>query len=171
MDDEFEQLSPSLDGLEGDKSKKVTGPSLKARAIDFLSRREHSRLELQRKLQRHSDDLAEINQVLDDLALHNWQSDTRFAQSHINRRQDKFGARRLLYELRQHGLDADQLMDAQEQLLQTEFERALLVWQRKFTAPPTDPKQWAKQHRFMANRGFGPDLLRRIIDTIGDNSK
>ena len=45
--EDFEQL-----GSAKEPPSKRKGVSLKARAIDFLSRREHSRLELQRKLQR-----------------------------------------------------------------------------------------------------------------------
>lgn len=168
IDDEFEQLSSSsLE--EGESLKKTTGPSLKARAIDFLSRREHSRLELQRKLQRHSHDLTEINDVLDDLAKQNWQSDERFAQSHLNRRQEKFGSMRLLHELRQHGVESSYLSEIQEQLQETEFKRAQAVWQRKFNAPPADQKEWAKQYRFMASRGFAPNLLRRIIENSDES--
>lgn len=169
INDDFEQLSPSSNLEGGESSEKNIGPSLKARAIDFLSRREHSRLELQRKLQRHSDDLFEINSVLDQLAKGNWQSDERFAQSHLNRRQDKFGSSRLLYELRQHGVEPDSLVEIQEQLQETELQRARAVWQRKFNAPPADQKEWAKQYRFMISRGFAPNLLRRIIDSVDDS--
>ena len=170
-DDDFEQLDLEPIEKPTTQEKAVTqssGPSLKARAIDFLSRREHSRSELHRKLQRHSDDLEAINQLLDQLEQDNWLSNERFAHSLLNRRQHKFGSRRLLYELRQHGVDEEQLQHAQEQLQATEYERAFDVWQRKFGSKPIDQKAWAKQHRFMASRGFSPDLLRRILERVDD---
>lgn len=161
--EDFEQL-----GSAKEPPSKRKGVSLKARAIDFLSRREHSRLELQRKLQRHSDDLEAINQLLDELQAQNWLCDERFTQSLINRRAHKFGSRRLLQELRQQGVDAQHIDLALEQLQDSEFERALEVWERKFGTAPTDQKSYAKQHRFMASRGFSPDLLRKILDRFNE---
>ncbi len=162
--EDFEQLDLTP---EGPSEKK--GPSLKARAIDFLSRREHSRLELQRKLQRHSDDAQAITQLLDELEAQNWLCNERFAQSHLNRRAHKFGSRRLLQELRQQGVDNEQIEILREQLQDTEFERAWEVWERKFGVTPTDQKMYAKQHRFMASRGFSPDLFSKILSRFKDS--
>lgn len=171
-DDDFEQLSSPDSKLETEVSKAKSmrqGPTLKARAVDFLSRREHSRVELRRKLQRHSDDLEEIDHLLDDLEKNNWQSDERYAQSHLNRRAHKFGIRRVVQELRQNGISDEHINMVQEQLRDTEFDRAFEVWERKFGIYPTDQKMYAKQHRFMASRGFSPDLLRRILDRFNDS--
>ncbi len=160
----FEQLDPTP---EAPSPKK--GPSLKARAIDFLSRREHSRLELQRKLQRHCDDMTLIQQLLDELEAQNWLNNERFVQSYVNRRAHKLGQRRVLQELRQQGVETHHLEQVREQLQDSEFDRAYEVWERKFGALPTDQKSYAKQHRFMASRGFSPDFLRKILDRFKDN--
>lgn len=168
--DDFEQLSDSEPALESSKTTSTRrGLTLKARAVDFLSRREHSRVELRRKLQRHSDNSEEIDDLLDDLAKENWQSDERYAQSHLNRRAYKFGTRRVVQELRQNGVSDEHINSVREQLKETEFDRAFEVWERKFGAAPTDQKTYAKQHRFMASRGFSPDLLRRILDRFSDS--
>lgn len=170
MPDEFEQFE-SFEQLAQDKAPQPqarTGPSLKARAVDFLSRREHSRLELQRKLQRHSDDLNDIEALLDELAQENWQSDERYAQSLVNRRAYKLGTARVVQELRQNGVADHHIEMVREQLKETEFERALEVWERKFGTAPEDRKAYAKQHRFMASRGFSPSLLGRILDQLPD---
>lgn len=166
-EDAFEQLGfEDFEQLDTKAEKPISpkGPSLKARAIDFLSRREHSRLELQRKLQRHSDDLALIEKLLDELELQNWLNNERFAQSLVNRRAHKYGNRRIFHELRQQGVESHQLASIQEQLAETELERAQEIWSKKFGFFPTDQKAYAKQFRFMASRGFGPDLLRKILD-------
>lgn len=169
-DEDFEQLvteeSKSTSAATNATRK---GPSLKARAIDFLSRREHSRLELRRKLQRHSDDLDEIDALLDELQKENWQSEARYAQSLINRRAYKFGTARVVQELRQNGVADSHIEAVREQLQESEFERALEVWERKFGSAPEDRKAYAKQHRFMASRGFSPDQLRRILDRLSNS--
>ena len=41
--------------------------SIKGRALRYLSQREHSRAELQRKLARHAEDPGEVVRVLDEL--------------------------------------------------------------------------------------------------------
>ncbi|WP_269901999.1 recombination regulator RecX [Paenalcaligenes faecalis] len=170
-DEEFEQLE--FESLETDAGLTAPtvrrGPSLKARAVDFLSRREHSRAELKRKLQRHCESESEIDALLTDLEKENWLSDERFAHSLVNRRAYKFGARRVLQELRQNGVPDEHISTVLEQLQDTEYDRALEVWQRKFGSAPADQKAYAKQYRFMASRGFSPDLLHRILDRLNDS--
>ncbi|WP_322999748.1 recombination regulator RecX [Castellaniella sp.] len=139
------------------------GPSLKARAVAYLSRREHSRLELQRKLSAYSDDPAEIESVLDDLQRSHWQSDQRYAQAYAHRTAGRQGAQRILGTLRQQGVADDQLDGLQHSLRETEPERALAVWQRKFSAPPRDARDYARQYRFLAGRGFSSDAIRRVL--------
>lgn len=168
--DDFEQLANSDPAAEAVEVKSTRrGPTLKARAVDFLSRREHSRVELRRKLQRHSADPEEIESLLNDLEKENWQSDERYAQSHMNRRADKFGIRRVVQELRQNGVSNEHIDAVKEQLHDTEFDRAFNIWERKFGTAPADQKMYAKQHRFMASRGFSPDLLRRILDRFKES--
>src|SRR3546814_2072501 len=79
-EDDFETLSPDSD--KAGAPPKKTGPSLKARAIGYLSRREHSRHELSRKLAPFTDDPQEIESLLTQLERENWLSNERFAQRH-----------------------------------------------------------------------------------------
>src|SRR3546814_13630963 len=67
--------------------------SLKARAVGFLSRREHSRLELERKLAPYAADAAELERVLDQLEREQWLSNQRFDQALVNRRAQRQGVR------------------------------------------------------------------------------
>ena len=157
-----ERFSP-----ESGKSSK-TGPSLKARAIGYLSRREHSRHELARKLASHvnPDDPAELDQVLNELEQGNWLSNERFAQSLVNRRAPGKGTIAVMHELRQHGLDSGQLESIRQQLADTELQRAQAVWEKKFGVPPASPKEKARQIRFMASRGFSAAVLGKILGDL-----
>jgi len=146
------------------------GPSLKARAVAYLSRREHSRLELRRKLAAHGDDPAEIESVLDELQRLHWQSDERYAQAYAHRTAGRQGAQRILGALRQQGLDENQLSSLRDSLRASEPERALDVWRRKFSAPPADAREYARQYRFLAGRGFSGDVIRRVLDGRGDRA-
>lgn len=149
-----------------------SGPSLKARAIGYLSRREHSRAELQRKLQPYAnpDDPDEIPRLLNELEQGKWLSDQRFAQSLVNRRAPAKGSTVIMHELRQHGLTDTALESIRQQLQGTEYERAQAVWARKFGAAPADAREYARQVRFLASRGFSPAILRRILGELDDFS-
>ena len=161
--DDFETLSPGDDQAGAPKR---TGPSLKARAIGYMSRREHSRHELRRKLAPFTEDPNEIESLLNQLERENWLSNERFAQSLLNRRASRQGASRILSELRQHGVDDNAIANLGQQLQDTELERARAVWQKKFGQLPTNAKDYARQYRFLASRCFAAECLRRILGDI-----
>lgn len=139
------------------------GPSLKARALKLLSMREHSRLELERKLREHEKVEGELAAALDALAARGFISDERVADSVLHRRAAKLGASRVKAELQAKGLDEAVVREAVEQLRGTELERAREVWRRKFGRPPADAAERAKQMRFLAARGFSGEAVRRAI--------
>ncbi len=147
------------------------GPSLKMRAVGYLSRREHAREELARKLAPHAEDLAEVDAVLDALEKEGWLSTERFAQSLVHRRASRQGAARIVQELRQHGVDDTQVAELREQLRATEYDRALDVWKKRFDAKPADRAAYAKQARFLASRGFAHDVIRRILGDGGSDDE
>jgi len=156
---DFEQLAPK---------PKRPGPSLKARAVSLLSRREHSRLELARKLASHVDpgNPQELEQVLDALERDNWLSNQRFAQNLAQRRGAQKGSALVLQELRQHGLSDDQLSSIRHDLQATELQRATEVWKKKFGSAPADAKEYARQFRFLASRGFSSSCLKQILGEL-----
>ena len=80
-------------------------PSLKARALRYLAAREHSRLELGRKLARHAEEGDDVGAVLDWLQAQKFLSEERFAESLVHRRAARFGSSRIMSELQSHGLD------------------------------------------------------------------
>ncbi|RTZ41115.1 recombination regulator RecX [Candidimonas sp. SYP-B2681] len=159
--DDFETLSGQE--ADADVAPPKRGPSLKARAIAILSRRENSRLELQRKLAAYASCDDELENLLDDLERENWLSNERFAQSLVNRRAARQGTSRIVQELRQHGLGDDSIAGISQQLRSTEVDRARVVWEKKFGSAPADAKEYAKQFRFLASRGFSAECLRRIL--------
>lgn len=145
-----------------DTGKPATGPSLKARAVGYLSRREHSRLELGRKLARYGEE-EEIRTVLDSLEKEGWLSTERYAQSVAHRLAAKLGTMRIVHELRQHGVADTQIAELRGNLQATELARASEVWRKRFGQLPADAGQRAKQVRFLMSRGFGQDTIRRVL--------
>jgi regulatory protein len=147
------------------------GLSLKGRALRYLAAREHSRAELERKLASHAESQQQLAQVLDELQAKDFISEARVVESVVNRRQAKLGASRIRNELQGKGLDTELVLQALDDLKATEFERAREVWRKKFDAKadaPTDAAARAKQMRFLAARGFGGDVIRRVLSRAQD---
>ncbi|WP_017232935.1 recombination regulator RecX [Pandoraea sp. B-6] len=139
--------------------------SLKARALSYLARREHSRAELRRKLApfADADDPEALDRVLDGLEQERWLSNERFAQSVVHRRASRMGTTRIVNELKQHQVDADTVTALATQLRETELVRARAVWQKKFGEIATTPEARAKQMRFLASRGFSRTVISKIV--------
>ncbi len=149
--------------------KPVSPPSLKSRALRLLAQREHSRLELERKLQVHETEEGELASALDALQAKGFINDERVADSVVHRRASKLGTARVRAELQAKGLNEAVVRETVEALRATEHERALAVWQRKFGQPPADATERARQMRFLAARGFSPEVLRRVIKGMDES--
>ena len=139
------------------------GLSLKGRALRYLAGREHSRAELERKLKIHEETPGQLAQVLDELQAKDFISEARVVESVIHRRASRFGAARIKYELLNKGLGAEAVAEAVNRLKGSELERAQVIWRKKFDGPAPDAAGRAKQMRFLAARGFGGDVIRRVV--------
>ena len=143
--------------------------SLKGRALRYLAAREHSRMELERKLKAHAESTEQLAQVLDELTAKDFISEARVVESVINRRAAKFGAARVKHELLGKGLDAELVAEAMSGLKATEVERARQIWRRKFDGPALDAAGRAKQMRFLAARGFSGDTVRKVVSSLEED--
>jgi len=94
--------------------------------------REHSRLELGRKLARHAEEGEDVEALLDFLEKNRFLSCERFSESLVRRRSENYGNKRILAELQTHGLSAEVVEHSKAELEVTEIARACAVWQRKF---------------------------------------
>jgi regulatory protein len=145
--------------------------SLKARALRYLAAREHSRIELGRKLSRYAQEGDDIEALLNWLEASKFLSQERFTESLINRRSSRFGNSRILSELHRHGIDEDAIHDLKAALDEGEIERAREVWRKKFTHAPADAAERAKQMRFLQQRGFSHRAIKAAITAASDNEE
>lgn len=137
-------------------------PELRTRALQLLSRREHSRHELQRKLASHAESEDELNRLLDALESERLLSDHRYAAARVTSRAMRFGDARLKQELRLSGIAEE---DADRALAEcaNETDRCRAVWHKKFGAPPQSAEDRARQARFLQYRGFSADAIRNVL--------
>jgi regulatory protein len=137
--------------------------SLKGRALRLLSQREHSRLELERKLASYEEAPGSLAQALDDLQAKGFIDEVRVVDSVVHRRSAKLGAGRIKQELQAKGLAPDLVSQAVQALKASEFDRALEVWRKKFQQASEDRAAHARQGRFLLARGFSSDVVRRVL--------
>jgi regulatory protein len=142
--------------------------SLKGRALRYLSMREHSRLELGRKLARYAEEGDDVEALLDFLEKNNWLSQERFSESLIHRRSARFGNSRIVAELQSHGVAGEALQELKASLNDSEIARACDIWQRKFGTVATDPAERNKQMRFLMQRGFSQKAVRAALKGAPD---
>ena len=128
--------------------------SLKARALRYLSAREHSRLELARKLAAYAQEGEDVEALLDNLEAAKLLSQQRFSESLVRRRSERYGNSRILMELQSHGIEGEALTDIKAELVEDEGQRATSILRRKFDQPPVDATERAKCMRFLQQRGF-----------------
>lgn len=150
-------------------------PSVKGRALRYLGQRDHSRLELERKLARHVEDKpdasakSQIAAALDELSAHGLLSEARAAESVVRSQSPRFGDRRLRQTLKAKGIDAELIASTMQAGHGAEIDRARALWQRRFGAPAADARERAKQARFLIGRGFGGDVVRRVVQGMDDD--
>jgi regulatory protein len=134
----------------------------------MLARREHSRPELARKLAQYAENPDEIPELLDDFERRGWLSERRVVEQVLASRQRRFGARRIVHELRERGVSAAAIAGAEQQLKDGELEAAREVWRKKFGVVPAGARDEARQMRFLLGRGFDLDVIRRLLRNTGE---
>ena len=141
----------------------ATAPSLRGRALMALGRREHSRQELQAKLQPFAEGPDELDALLDELEKRGWLSEARFVEQLTTTRRRKFGAVRIVHELREKGVSDEAVAAAQAQLKASEVDAARAVWKKKFGKLPRSLQERGKQARFLAGRGFSAEVVHQVL--------
>lgn len=121
-------------------------------------------MELETRLRPHCEDPQALGALLDDLEQRGWLSEARFVESVLHTRRARFGATRILRELRSKGASEEAVERAAAEAARTELQAAREVWRRKFGHAPANLAERARQARFLASRGFASDVIRRVID-------
>ena len=146
------------------KSRQVKRePSLRERALRCLARREHSRLELQRKLAPHAEHSDDVESLLNEFEKRGWLSERRVVEQTVHTRRGRFGTDRIVRELRGKGVSEEAISEARKQIRETELEAARTVWLKKFGRLPRNAGERGKQIRFMQGRGFNLDAILKLL--------
>ena len=141
------------------------------KAIELLSRREHSRRELARKLAERGVAPAEADEAVAELARQGWQDDARYAAALArSRAQGGYGPVWIRAELRTHGLS--------ETLIETALDACEMDWGRsarqllcrRFGSQRASTRQeLARRGAFLQRRGFELDDVRKALAQSEDD--
>ena len=137
-----------------------TPAELKARALRFLARREHSRAELSRKLAPHAESAEALLFLLEELEKRKQLSDERYAEVRSNWMARKYGAAKIRQDLKAKGV-AEEL--AARVSTDGELERARAILARKYRDAAVSREEKARRMRFLQSRGFSFDTIRGAL--------
>ena len=138
-------------------------------AVRLLARREHSQVELRRKLRTRGHRPDAVERALTRLGEYGYQSDARFAESFVRSRVDRGQGRlKIVAGLRERGIE-DDVASALLDLGEPEWRRlATAALNKRFgDAAPAGRAEWVKRARFLAGRGFTSDVVSRVLDGAG----
>jgi len=147
------------------KDRPDTAIELRARALRLLARREHSPLELERKLRPHADSPDALTSLLSELKAKNQLCEARFAEERVRWLARKYGAAKIRHDLKSKGV-APELVERVSS--KDDLERAAGILRRRFRAPPATREERARRMRFLQSRGFSSEIIFSLLSARAD---
>jgi len=140
------------------------------RALGLLTRREHSRQELARKLTNRGVEASDAQAVVDKLAKAGWQDDMRFADLLVRSRANTgYGPVRIRAELATHSLSAEIIAASLEGFQGDWWGNAISLLQRRHPAAlDGDRAAQRKAADFLLRRGFEMDQVMTALRSSPD---
>lgn len=135
-----------------------------AAALRLLARREHSPLELRRKLEQRGFPASIVCGAIERVQDDGYLSEQRFARSLARHRAGQgYGELRIRAELAQHAISTAKVEQALADLEVDWVERALRQACRHFAAPPETGADNARILRHLTQRGFPSGVARAAL--------
>ncbi|WP_205746064.1 MULTISPECIES: regulatory protein RecX [Dyella] len=158
------------------KSGKAERASAYSKALGLLARREHSRVELKRKLRQGGYEGAESSEAIDRLGEQHYQDDLRFAEVLIRSRASQgYGPLRLRAELKTHGLSETRIRQLLDEADMDWTASAANQLRRRYGGlGSADPAEKQRRAQFLLRRGFPAATVRGLthaeVDELADES-
>jgi regulatory protein len=139
-----------------------------AGALRLLARREHSELELRRKLVARKHGEAVVDAVLAELVERGLLSDRRYTDVYLRGRYQRgYGPLRIRAELHERGIGDALLEQPLSELADSWVESAAQQRCKRFgECLPRDYAERARQMRFLQQRGFTAEQIRAAFDSV-----
>jgi regulatory protein len=140
-------------------------------ALRFLGYRARSRAEVRQRLARKGYEEETIDSVIEKLAQAGLIDDSQFTEAWVRARSTgrAMGPRRIAWELRQKGVDAETVREAVDRIdAETELGLALKVGRQKAESVRGEPMPVVRRKVAAAlqRRGFSWEVTARVLDTL-----
>lgn len=150
----------------------MSGNALRTRAFDLLSRRDHSRWELARKLRQKGAAPDEIEPLLEELEAFGYLDDERFCRNFIRYRSQKaWGLSRYRQELQSRGVSSDLVSRILEDSEEISDQTQILKLERLIGREVERGKEKQKIVAAMLRRGFASQRVRAAWDRVNLQSQ
>lgn len=140
------------------------------KAVELISRREHSRKEVVTKLtQRNYADVAE--DVADELESRGYLDDVRFAQMYAKELKDRkgYGKRRIVQELYLKGIDRDIIQDVTEETDEDPTENIKEIIRRKYIKCLDNEKGINRTINGLVRYGYSYSDIKKALKEIDND--
>jgi regulatory protein len=162
----YNDATNNPDVLVADKHQDIK--QIRKDCLRLLTRRDHSRKEIQNKLAVKGYDQSQVLTVIDELGQQNWQDDLRYAESYARVRSQKgFGPIRIAYELQQQSIAQDAVAKIIAATTDSWTDLLEEVYSKKYPGQrltAIDNNEKAKRIRFLLQRGFPSGMINALFD-------
>ena len=138
--------------------------SLEDVAISLVARREHTRLELTKKLIVRGFERGDVDTLLNDFEEKGWLDERRYIDIFLRAKRCRYGSLKLIRELEVRGISRDLIEEVRPGIQSGELDAAQGVWQKRFGVQPKNSTELAKQIRFMQSRGFEQEVIKSVVN-------
>lgn len=134
----------------------------------LLSWRDRSEKEIQDYLKRKTDNLEQLNKIINQLKEQGLIDDEKFAKEWVQSRRRKYGLRRIKQELLQKGIDRETVESTMYQVLSIKGEEEIAI-----EALEKKAKAWEKLEavdfkkkaiNFLMRKGFEYEVVKKVVD-------
>lgn len=148
---------------------KPENKALVSAALKILARRDYPRSEFISKLLSADYAKADVEAAADWCHTQGFLNETRFAESTCRRLGAKYGTQRVAHVLRQKGVAEEQVNAAISTLRESEQDRAMALWTRKFGNIAASANEKSRQIRYLQSRGFSFAIIKLVITGLNND--
>lgn len=152
---------------------------IKNKAVDYLSRRDHSEAELKAKLLKKGFDESLVDQAIMAMLDANYLNEERYARMIIRAGFERgHGPQKIQFKMKQQGLSPELIHATFEEFEGDWFDKAQALKERKFgVLASVDSfkdksayfKERSRQMRFLAGRGFGMAHIEHAFEASSED--
>jgi regulatory protein len=106
--------------------------------------------------------------LLDELQARGWLSEQRVVDQLLHAATGRFGVLKVMQQLAQKGVSQDVMLQTRKRVRESELDNARAVWLKRFGKAPASLRERARQARFLEQRGFEPDVIRKVVGGDGE---